>query len=430
MAFKFIAKNTINNLPTASGVYAFKSRKGFLLYIGKAINIKERVKNHFQQPTFKDEIFIPETEKIGFVATRSEIKALLLEAELIKKCQPKYNTVWRDGKSHLYVFITKEEFPRVFVSHQLQAANHKLLTNVGPFVDGKALKQTLKIMRKVFTFRTCRTLPKKPCLYKELGLCPAPCRNKELKTKNSLKKYNKNIQNLIAVLRGRKTSVMEKLRKEMLACSKKREFEKANKIKNQILSLENVFSHSRVLKGAKFLSKKEIGSSRGLGQLQKVLGLKNKIKRIEGYDISNIQGQEATGSMVVFENGLPNKNEYRKFKIQISGKPNDTAMLQEMIQRRLRHTEWPMPQVMLIDGGKAQLNIAIKTIYRGRTPVNFEIMALAKRHNELYLENRAKPVLLKSLPQETANLILRIRDEAHRFAIAYHKKLRSKHLLS
>jgi len=433
MTFEFITKNRINDLPSISGVYAFKSKEGVLLYIGKTINIRERVKNHFNQPTFKDNIFIPETEKIGFTATGSEIEALLLEAELIKKYQPKYNTQWKDDKNYYFVAVTAETFPRVFITHQPRTANYKLLANIGPFVDGQALKTTLRLLRRAFSYRTCRTLPKKPCLYKEIGLCPAPCRSQELKTKNCAKEYNKNIKNLIAMLQGRKTSVAKNLQKKMRQAGQTQNYEKAKEIHGQVKALENIFSHNHIL------NQGEISGPQGSAGLswrktekkfQESLGIKNKIKRIEGYDISNIQGQEATGSMVVFENGLPNKNEYRKFKIQISGKPNDTAMLQEMIQRRLRHTEWPMPQVMLIDGGKAQLNIAIKTIYRGRTPVNFEIMALAKRHNELYLENRAKPVLLKSLPQETANLILRIRDEAHRFAIAYHKKLRSKHLLS
>ncbi len=174
--------------------------------------------------------------------------------------------------------------------------------------------------------------------------------------------------------------------------------------------------------------------------MNSLLGIKEKIKRIEGYDISNIQGQQATGSMVVFENGQPNKNEYRKFKIK--GKftpyrtaksgtgtgPNDTAMIKEMLERRLRHQEWAMPQVVLIDGGKGQLNAASLTI-KQFSNLAIEVIALAKRKNELYIESHTKPVLLKSLTPEIANLILRIRDEAHRFAIAYHRKLRGKSLL-
>ena len=460
MEFKFVSISRIHALPMRVGVYAFfasptcppklsrrrklRRSEGGLLYIGKAINIKERVKNHFQQPNFKDNIFIPETTKIGFVITGSEIEALLLEAKLIKKRQPKYNTVWRDGKSHNYVFITKEEFPRVFVSHQLQLTNNKkLITNnrgrsfvirpmlsviVGPFVDGQALKQTLRVLRRVFPYRTCKTLPKKPCLYKELNLCQAPCEISAIthnlrdranyeQVKKFTKIYKKNITNLIKILRGQKNSVINNLKKEMRLASQKQNYERAHKIKNQIFSLENVFSHSRILKSATVEGTEFLRGTKELGSLQ---------GRIEGYDISNIQGQQAAGGLVVFENGLPNKNEYRKFHIKIEGQPNDTAMLKEMISRRLKRKEWPVPQAILIDGGKAQLGVALQLKIKSS---KYKVMALAKRNNELFIEGKKEPILLKNLPPEIANLILRIRDEAHRFAISYHKKLRSKSFL-
>ncbi len=443
--FKYINIEDINLLPPTTGIYAFKREADFL-YIGKAINIKERAKNHILQPIFKDNIFVPQTEKIGFIATGSEIEALILEASLIKKYLPKYNTIWRDGKSHNYVFITKEEFPRVLIGHQSALTNNKkLITNngeklfvirpmlfvsVGPFIDGRALKQTLRILRKIFPYRTCKTLPKKACLYKDLNLCPAPCE----------KKYNKSsrsadfvIKNLVAILSGKKNSVIKNLQQEMHQASKQQNFEKAKNIRDQIFALENVFSHSHILKkdnteATEWLRKtKPLG---GFGALQSLLGIKTKIQRIEGYDISNIQGQEATGSMIVFENDKPNKNEYRKFKIQITGKPNDTAMLKEVMSRRLKHNDWPMPQVMFIDGGIGQLNTALKLKTENEKLKNTKIISLAKRNNELFIEGQDKPVLLKDLPQEISNLILQVRDEAHRFAITYHKKLRSKTFLN
>jgi len=474
MEFKFIPKSKTQSLPITAGVYAFKSESNVLLYIGKAVNIRERVKNHFSQPTFKDNVFIPATEKIGYIATGSEIEALILEAELIKKYQPKYNTQWKDSKNYSYVAITNEEFPKVFVTHQPKnwksetritkkyqipkpKYSHKLdigdlsifsdfgIRNsgfcfIGPFVDGKALKQTLRMLRRVFPYRTCRILPKKPCLYKELGLCPAPC-EKNLKSQilNLKKEYKKNIKNLIAILQGRKTRVLKNMQKEMNVASQRQDFEKAKVLRDQIWALENVFSHSRIFQKE---MPRPVNWPKTEKELQILLGMKTKINRIEGYDISNIQGKQATGSMVVFENGQPNKNEYRKFKMKIAGKPNDTAMLQEMISRRLKHSEWPMPQVMLIDGGIAQLNAAISCLgadlprigpkLSGGLPPNpnmLKIVALAKKKNELFIEGQKKPVLLKDLPQEIANLILQIRDEAHRFAIAYHKKLRSKSFL-
>ncbi|MDD5738780.1 MAG: UvrB/UvrC motif-containing protein [Candidatus Pacebacteria bacterium] len=462
--FKYIDTRDVVLLPQTTGIYCFKRGVDFL-YIGKALNIKERIKNHIQQPTFKDTIFIPETEKIGFIATGSEIEALIFEANLIKKYQPKYNQQWKDGKNYYFVAITKEQWPRVFITHQTelqesgiknQELRQKTSPNslfpipnskfIGPFIDGNSLKQTLRILRKIFPFRTCNKLPKKACLYKDLNLCPAPCQKKCVNPCRSTnfdtkKSYAKNIKNLMAILNGKKNSVIKNLQKEMAQASQQQNFEKAKELRDQIFALENVFSHSHVLKeteGVKLLANPKCKEFNSLQELQKLLGLKTKIKRIEGYDVSNIQGQQATGSMVVFESGKPNKNEYRKFKIKITGKPNDTAMLKEVISRRLKHKEWPMPQVMLIDGGKGQLNAILKIknqklkIKNANQKLKIEeikVISLAKRKNELFVENQEKPVLLKNLSQETANLILQIRDEAHRFAITYHKTLRSKNFI-
>ncbi len=429
--FKYLSIKDVKKLPNTTGIYCFKKNKDFL-YIGKAINIKNRVKNHIQQPTFKDNVFVPQTEKIGFIASGSEIEALILEANLIKKYQPQYNQQWKDGKNYYFVAITNEKFPRILITHQLHTTNYKLLTNhIGPFIDSGALRQTLRILRKIFPYRTCNRIPKKACLYKDLALCPAPC---EKETNN----YKKNIQNIIKILQRQKNSVIKNLQKEMLLASQKQNFEKANEIKSQIFAIENVFSHSHVLwrdeiKGTEFL-----WGTKELGSLGSLLGIKTKIKRIEGYDISNIQGQEATGSMVVFEDSQPNKNEYRKFKVKITGKPNDTAMLREVISRRLKHKEWALPQVMLIDGGIGQFNVAIsclgadlpKTELKLSGGLSPRVMALAKKNNELFIEGKDKLVLLKDLPQEVSNLILQIRDEAHRFAITYHKTLRKKAFLN
>jgi len=425
--FQFIKKQNTEKLPKTNGVYCFKKSADFL-YIGKAINIKERVKNHLQSPVFKDAVFLPQTDKIGYIKTNSEIEALLLEAQMIKKFLPKYNTVWRDGKSHLYVFITKEKFSRVFVGHKTQMSKSKCQIKskiqIGPFVDSKALRQTLRLLRQIFPYRTCKTMPKRPCLYKELGLCPAPC---VLKVQNSkLKKaYQRNIKNLIFVLQGKKQSVSKNLRKEMQTASKEQNFEKAKILRDQVFALEKVFANAQILQGAERLAAASCPEVRLRG-------------RIEGYDISNIQGKMATGGLVVFENGAPYKSQYRKFKIKLKDTPDDTAMLKEVLQRRLEHTEWQIPQVILIDGGKAQLNIAIEIKYqmsKSKCQIKSKIqmskmMALAKRNNELFVEGKKEPILLKNLPQETANLILRVRDEAHRFALSYHKKLRSKKLIN
>lgn len=188
-------------------------------------------------------------------------------------------------------------------------------------------------------------------------------------------------------------------------------YETAAKTRDQIRMLERVISHSKIFEFD--------------WQIEPKLPPEWQFKRIEAYDISNIQGKEATGSMVVFNEDRPNKNQYRKFKIKIGGKPNDVAMIKEVLKRRLKHSEWPYPELILIDGGKAQLNAA-KSIVKNRV----RVMAIAKKRNELYMEKKAKPILLKGLPREVFNLILQLRDEAHRFAQKYHHRLRDKTLIS
>ncbi len=438
--FKFLSREKIEKLPKNSGVYCFKNGRE-ILYIGKATNIRERVKQHLQQPAYRDNLFIKQISKVGFIKTDSEIKALILEANLIKKYQPKYNVIWRDDKNYFYIGITKEDYPRVFLTHQIQNAKYKnqngksklKINYVGPFVDGKALKQTLNLLRKVFPYRSCRVIPNRSCLWYHLNRCPAPCLLKSKIAKEiapnflKLKKLSqKNARNLLKLLKEGKNPVLKELKREMKLLAKNRNFEEAAKIRDQIKSLERIIEHSKIFETKETKSRKtEWEKTEKI--LQKILKTKNKISRIEAYDVSNIQGKQATGSMVTFINGLPDKNFYRRFKIKISGKPNDTAMIKEILGRRFNHPEWGLPDLILIDGGKAQLNTAQKTIHTelyNVISVCPKIVALAKKKNELFIEGQKKPILLKSLSREIFNLILQLRDEAHRFARKYHLKLR------
>ena len=407
------------------------------------------MKNHFSQSSYRDNLFInsraaakrreermffDQAKKIGFIKTDSEIWALILEANLIKKYQPKYNVVWRDDKNYFFVGITKEDFPRIFITHQPKPIfkfKIPIAEYVGPFVDGKALKETLKILRKVFPYRNCKTLPKHSCLWYQLNRCLAPCLS-ETKLGKQLERYRisiiresqRNVKNLLKILQGKKKQVLNELKKEMKKTSAAQDYEKAAKLRDKILALKNTFAHVKVFET--LIISEETKWSKTQKVLQKILKIKGGLSRIEAYDISNIQGQQATGSMVTFINGSPDKNLYRKFKIKTSGKPNDIAMIKEILSRRFGHPEWPFPDLILIDGGKAQLNAAKETKNIKHKTKNILVIAIAKRENELFIENRIKPVLLKSLPREIFNLILQLRDEAHRFAISYHKKLREK----
>ena len=437
--FKIITKNKLSELPKNSGVYCFLSGKE-TIYIGKAINIQNRVKNHFQQPSYRDNLFMDKVSKVGFFETNSEIEALILEANLIKKHQPKFNVVWKDDKNYFYVAIAKnkQKIPYVYITHQpnqqlttnrltankknpeLDVRSYKLeVTNVGPFVEGTALKMTLRFLRKVFPYYTQAKHPKNKCMWCHLGLCPGPrlfeARLAPAGAANpNLLEYRRNIKKLILILHGEKTSVISSLKKEMADFSKQNKFEEAGVIRDRIYNLQQVMAHADVIESSKL----------------KVESLKLRLSgRVECYDVSNIQGKQATGSMVVFVNGKPDKNQYRKFKIKIENTPNDIAMLKETLERRFLHKEWKFPEVILIDGGKAQLNVAINAKNQKTETKNIKVISIAKRNKDLYIEGRDDFIPLKNLPQEIYNLILQLDDEAHRFAITYHKKLRKNELL-
>ncbi|TSC97211.1 MAG: excinuclease ABC subunit C [Parcubacteria group bacterium Greene1014_47] len=429
MRFRYVEKSKLNLVPQHSGVYVLSQNKE-ILYIGKAANLRERIKSHFHKSSYRDNLFVDKVTRVGWLQTQSDIDALLLESQLIKQKKPRYNVMWRDDKKYFYVAITKEKLPRVFLTHQpamklpsatpgrasLCRARPKgshMATNVarppkttqvvlGPFVDGKAIKHVLRLLRRAFPYYTQKKHSRLPCSWCHLGLCPGPNPNP--------KAYTRNIKNLAAVLQGKKTSVLKNLKQEMSKASQEQRFEEAGKLRDQVFALENVARHSLALgKEPRPLPKPW-----------------RNFKRIEAYDISNIQGKFATGSMVTFLKGKPAKEWYRKFKIHITGKPNDFAMMEEVISRRLKHPEWPYPDLMIIDGGKPQLSAALKAL----EGYKIQVAALAKKHNELFSPKRSKPLLLKNLPQDVSNLLLHIRDEAHRFAVTYHRKLRRVDLFS
>lgn len=459
MEIRTISLKDLNNLPKTAGVYVFfgklkaKSSKPEAIYIGKAINIRDRVKNHFNHPSYRDNLFVKKVSRIGFIETNSEIDALVLEAQLIKKHLPKFNVVWRDDKNYFYVAVVPMAFPSrildkvgkknknglpyVYITHQpqksLKIKNLKLKINyVGPFVEGNALKKTLKYLRRVFPFYTTARHPGRKCTWCHLGLCPGPTPD--------VIKYKKDIKKLILVLQGKRTRVVSSLRKEMSELSRAQKFEDAQKVRDQLMALERVLQHTHVIENS------TISSDRLKSQnlLKELLGVKENIRRIECYDISNIQGKNATGAMVVFVDGAPDKSQYKKFKIRwgnesrsrqvgirgssipVESGPDDIAMLGEVINRRLAHPEWTYPQVMLIDGGKAQLNVALKAKSYELQAKEIKVISIAKGRQELFIEGKKEPIPLKDLPQEVYNLVKHLDDEAHRFAISYHKKLHKK----
>src|SRR3989338_5253242 len=396
-------------IPINPGVYTFRSRGGIPLYIGKASNLRKRLVSYWRRNVSdKIKMMLAEATKVDWIETGSEIDALIKEAELIKAYITKYNILMRDDKNYFCVGITKEKFPRIFITHQpfASAQRQKIKEYIGPFTSGAALKSTLRLLRSVFPYCTCTEVHKRPCLNSEIGHCPGYCCFQPAQSSNILhpptqaenvgtlevngKEYRKNIRGIIAVLCGRKKKLLAGLKREMREASKRREFEKAAKVRDQVLGLENIAGHS-VLTNRELMQRPH-DWSKIQKNLEIILGI--KVSRAEGYDISNISGTEATGSMVVFTEGRPDKDQYRKFKIGTVAEPNDIAMHKEVIKRRLQHPEWKFPDLMLIDGGKAQLNAALSVVKS--SGLRIKVASLAKREEELYIEGKNLPIKLAS----------------------------------
>jgi excinuclease ABC subunit C len=420
-----IDKSQIKLAPKTPGVYFYKDDNDKIIYIGKAINLYNRLNSYLQKnidEKTKQMLFCSKT--ISWQETETNLEALILEANLIKKYKPHYNIKQKDDKSFIYIYITKEDFPRVFLDrpNKLQAKSYKsclsagrLKASFGPYTSTQEARLAYKILRKIFLFRDSpeskfKLYQKKvkPCLFYSLKLCSAPCANFINKID-----YNKSIKNLINFLKGNKKSVIKKLQGEMKEFSKNQKFERATETRNAIFALNHI--HDTALIKNDFEANINTDSN------------PNDI-RIECYDISNLPAgrqvlaKYAVGSMVVFTNGKPNKNEYRKFKIKSVNGANDIAMIKEVLTRRLAHTEWAMPGLIIIDGGKAHFNIAKNTVSKYNLSIPVVAVAKGPKRDKLdiYSDNKLD-VDIKIIEQA--------RNEAHRFAITYHKKLRGKQFI-
>jgi len=410
-------KDKIKKAPKSPGVYFFKDKVGSVIYVGKANVLKNRVSQYFQDKGSlprRTQKLVENIFDVDFLICDSDVDALIQEAYFIKKYDPKYNVLMRDDKNYFFVGFTKETFPRIFITHQVQNKNIKA-EYIGPFTEGFALKETLKMLRRAFPYRHCVTLPKKPCLQYHLGRCLAPCVFPETKSK-----VLKNIRYIKNILRGEKKSLLKKLEKDMRECAKKEKFEKAQETKQMIENIKRVFEHKYSLAEFKKIKRNDPWEETEKF-LQGFLNTKKEIKRVECYDISNISGKYAVGSMVVFTNGLPDKKEYRKFKIKYSGEePNDPKMMKEVLTRRFKRDDWPKADLIVLDGGITQLG-AVKSI----APKEQLLISLAKKNEEIYRE-KGLPYPTDKMPKSAKFLFQHIRDEAHRFAITFHRNLRSK----
>lgn len=442
IAIKRNRRIDILKIPEKAGVYAFVCAKGKKLYIGKAKNLRSRLRSYFQKDFSlnnpQKENLILESKKIQIEVLSSEIEALIKESFLIKKHRPKYNIIFKDDKNYFFVGFTKGQFPKIIITHQTKILDTKygMLDWIGPFVSGKALKITLKTLRKIFPYCTCIKPHKRPCLNAQIGLCLEHCclvnlekLNFQMKFNSHKLEYRKNISAIKKILTGRSKKLLRDLKREMLNEAKSENFEKADAIKNKITALEKVLAHKKILE-KDFSGNLEISEQIIIGK-EKIDF--SQIKRIEAFDISIFQGKNPVGSMVVFNkkdlgNFSPDKSQYRKFKIKNVFGINDPAMIGEIIRRRFTHKEWPLPDLVLIDGGRPQLNEALKNFLKSAINKSTVFMALAKREELVYTVNNKYPVRTDVLAPSVSLLFKAIRDEAHRFAVSFHQKLREKSL--
>lgn len=414
-------QNHLNQLPIASGVYLMKGKGGEILYIGKALSLRKRVLSYFrpeiQGRSPKITVLVTKIVKVDVIETPTEADALLLEASLIKKYKPKYNTELRDDKSFPLIKITNEKFPRI---HLTRNKTDKRAIYYGPYTDGKLLREVIRIINNLFPIRKCTTLPKTACLYYHIGQCLAPCIKPEVKPV-----HDRHMTEIKNFLRGGKKSLIDYLTDRMHSARKSYQFEDAQFFKDQIEALGWI-------RKKRFDAKRPEGSIglSGTMELKKTFHLEKLPEKIVCFDVSNIQGDKAVASRVSFHRELENKMEYRRYKIKSVKGINDYAMIQEALSRMLigirEGREESIPDLILIDGGKGHLNAA-KEILRQEKFDDIALLSIAKQFEFLFTPSNPNPVVLP--PESPARRLLqRIRDEAHRFAITYHRSLKGKDL--
>ncbi|MDZ7744750.1 MAG: excinuclease ABC subunit UvrC [Candidatus Saccharibacteria bacterium] len=433
--------NKLAKIPKSPGVYFYKDKSGDIIYIGKAAVLRNRVRQYFQKSRARDpktEALIAEIADVEWTEVETELDALFLEAELIRRYMPRYNILLRDDKSLTYVRIDYDaKHPTVTLTRRPLDDGARYM---GPYFSALAVRRALKYLRRIFPYSThANSIPKRNCLQVHLGLCPG------LESgQTSLQDYRLNLRRLMQYLKGERVKLMRDIEREMKAAAKVRNFEQAAKLRNQYTALKGL-SRQIVFSDREGL---DISKDLALSGLAELLGLAAIPRRIEGYDISHLQGTDNVASMVVFVSGVPDKAAYRKFKLRVPGN-DDYAHINEALIRRLRENnrkKWGVPDMCLIDGGRGQLTAAIEA--RDKAGLDIPMIGLAKRDEELVVHKTKSNVRLNtealqsmaghrfdteaftivSLPHSShiVKLLQRIRDESHRFAVSYHSVLKTK----
>lgn len=418
-------------IPSSPGSYQFKNKQGEVIYVGKAANLKSRVRSYWLKSanhTPAKKKMLREITQIEWIETETEIEAFLLEANLIKKYQPVYNVDLRDDKRFAYIKIsTEDEIPGVFITRKIDRAGKYF----GPFTNIGAVRETLKAIRRIWPYCTERRIKNKPCFYYQIHKCIGVCGEIV-----SVYDYQEQIvKPIVLFLQGKKSQVVWQIKRGINKLEKgekrdilnEEEMERLKYLRFKLINMRKVLEHAHILSIAEKYAADVV-------ELAKVLTLPKVPQRIEGYDISNIFGQEAVGSMVVFKDGEPDKNEYRKFKIKVGqGEANDVKMMREVLNRRFNN-DWPLPDLVIIDGGKGQLNGALREIKNAG--LDIPVIAISKgaglrsaaAPDKLFFPGEKKPLELP-VASPALHVVKRVRDEAHRFAIKYHQLLRKRKFL-
>jgi excinuclease ABC subunit C len=428
----------VKQFPTTPGVYLMKDDKGVVLYVGKAKNLRNRASHYFTQAAADDmrtADLVPLIADIDFVAAESEVDALLLEARLVKDIQPRFNVELKDDKTFPYLQIRiREDFPRVEFTRKPRRRGVKLY---GPFTSARTLRRAIQVLQRIFQFRTCsldidaddpRWRWFRPCLLHSIHQCTAPCNFRVTK-----EEYRKQIRKLRMVMEGKKGRLLAEMEKEMREASEALLFEKAARLRDDIAALQKLGERGDVERDAQ-PEVFPIDPKKGLAGLRKVLGLTQTPRTIEGVDIAHLGGSETVASLVNFIDGLPFKPGYRRYRIKTVRGVDDFASIREVVSRRFRRARSKnageeaqvFPDILLIDGGKGQLNAAREALQLlGVEPPC--LISLAKREEEIYRHGEAEPLRL-SRHSAALRLLQYVRDEAHRFAQHYHHILRRKKL--
>lgn len=409
----------VEKLPLTPGVYLMKDVKGEILYIGKAKALRKRVRSYLTNRGGlpKITILMAQVRDIDRIETPTEVDALLLEAQLIRRYQPKYNQELKDDKSYPLLKITREQFPRLCITRQ---RSERGAIYYGPYTDSKLLRQAIDLINSLFPIRKCLTLPKCACLYYHIGQCIAPCIKPEMKAR-----YDNLIGEIKRFLGGGKKSFMEYLTERMKQASGELKFEDAQFFKEQIEALGK-------LQRKRFRPRHPeagVGLSASL-ELRQILKMERVPAKIVCFDVSNIQGDEAVASKVSFYRELPDKWGYRRYKIKSVIAINDYAMIAEALTRMLRGIkdgrESFIPDLIMIDGGRGHLNTAAKVL-RKEAMEGMELISIAKRFEKIH-SSKIQGEIILAADSPALHLLQKVRDEAHRFAIGYHRLLKQKSL--